>query len=130
MLGTHPHQSGSLPPSPHQLFLGGQWNVKNIIVKSSGIAQFVKNNFVKIHKDNQTWNCLLLCQEYLWCFYSRPMGGRISVRGWKNRMTLTLEVLVDERMGWGLASCLVRLGQVSKVLRGHSNNTWHFFCTF
>jgi len=59
-----------------------------------GIAHFIQNHFLEIqHTVDLKISGWLLRQNYIWCFLpkasktTRPIGGTISVRGWKNGLS-------------------------------------------
>jgi hypothetical protein len=70
--------------------------------------QFVKNHFVKTRNNNPNISDWSLCQNYLWHFYPWTQGmwgGPGSVRGWKNGLRGTSEVLRDDGTDWGVIRC-------------------------
>jgi hypothetical protein len=63
---------------------------------------------IEVDRKISDWS---LCWNYLWHFLPmasktpKPVGGAGSVRGWKNGMRGTLELLGDYRTDWGVVKC-------------------------
>ena len=64
------------------------------LLRTWGIAHFIQNHFLEIHTIDQKISGWSLRQNYhLWCFLPtasktpRPVGGTISLRGWKNGLS-------------------------------------------
>jgi len=74
-----------------------------------GLLISSKTTFIKIHKVDKK-----VVDHFVETTYGvknpKPCKGGKSVRGWKNRVRVTLEVLGDERKDWGVVSCWVRSG--------------------